>query len=189
MVIVLPRTTALTANQRPHWRKKAVLTRDLRTRGRLAWLNAGLAPMDRAHLVVTLAWHDARRRDANNWQPTVKGLAWNAAKTRCPNGHPYDRADGGARPRRRLGKVKERTPKPKATTKPETPKPKPASNLPEGWFKPSPKIEHETRPRMEEQINVVILGHTLPTPEQLHLARRHMEKRAPDLLEMLGLAS
>ena len=43
MVIVLPRTAALTSNQRPHWRKKAALTRDLRTRGRLAWLNAGLA--------------------------------------------------------------------------------------------------------------------------------------------------
>ena len=74
MVIILPRAAALTANQRLHWRAKAERTRALRTRGRLAWRNAGLAPMDRAHLVVTLAWHDARRRDANNWQPTVKGL-------------------------------------------------------------------------------------------------------------------
>ena len=69
------------------------------------------------------------------------------------------------------------------------PRPKPASNLPEGWFKPSPKLEHQTRPRMEEQINVVILGHTLPTPEQNRLARRHLERNAPDLLEMLGLVS
>lgn len=89
-----------------------------------------------------------------------------------------------------LGKVKERTPKPKAAPKPETPKAaRPASNLPEGWFKPSPKIEHQTRPRMEEQINVVILGHTLPTREQNRLARRHLERNAPDLLEMLGLVS
>ena len=74
MILTIPRAAALTANQRPHWRKKAALTRDLRTRGRLAWRNAGLAPMDRAHLVVTLAWHDARRRDANNWQPTAKAI-------------------------------------------------------------------------------------------------------------------
>jgi len=74
MIVTLPRAAALTANQRPHWRKKAALTRDLRTRGRLAWLYAGLAPMDRAHLVVTLAWHDARRRDPGNWAPTVKAL-------------------------------------------------------------------------------------------------------------------
>ena len=74
MIVTIPRAAALTANQRPHWRKKAALTRDLRTRGRLAWLNAGLASMDRAHLTVTLAWHDARRRDANNWAPTAKAL-------------------------------------------------------------------------------------------------------------------
>ena len=74
MIVTLPRTAALTANQRPHWRKKAALTRDLRTRGRLAWNTSGLAAMDRAHLVVTVAWHDARRRDANNWQPTAKAL-------------------------------------------------------------------------------------------------------------------
>lgn len=74
MVIILPRAAALTANQRPNWRKKAALTRDLRTRGRHAWNTSGLAAMDRAHLVVTLAWHDARRRDAGNWSPTVKAL-------------------------------------------------------------------------------------------------------------------
>lgn len=77
--------------------------------------------------------------------------------------------------------------KPKAAPKPKADKP--ASNLPEGWFKPSPKIDNQPRPRMEEQINVVILGHTLPTPEQEHMARRHLERHAPDLLEMLGLVS
>ena len=74
MILTIPRAAALTANQRLHWRAKAERTRALRTRGRHAWLNAGLAPMDRAHLTVTLAWHDARRRDPGNWSPTAKAL-------------------------------------------------------------------------------------------------------------------
>lgn len=74
MIVTIPRSSALTANQRPHWRTKATLTRDLRTRGRIAWRLADIAPMDRAHLTVTLAWHDNRRRDAANWHPTVKAL-------------------------------------------------------------------------------------------------------------------
>ena len=74
MILTIPRAAALTANQRLHWRAKAERTRALRTRGRIAWQQSGLTPMDRAHLTVTIAWHDARRRDANNWQPTVKGL-------------------------------------------------------------------------------------------------------------------
>ena len=74
MILTLPRAAALTANQRLHWRAKAERNRALRTRGRIAWLNAGLASMDRAHLTVTLAWHDARRRDVSNWAPTIKGL-------------------------------------------------------------------------------------------------------------------
>ena len=76
--------------------------------------------------------------------------------------------------------------------KPKAPKAKtdkPTSNLPDGWFKPSPKVEHRPRAAMEEQINVVILHHAPPTDAQLHMARRHLERHAPDLLEMLGLVS
>ena len=74
MILTIPRQSALTSNQRGHWRKRAELARVLRIKGRNAWLDTHQPPMDRAHLTVTIAWRDGRRRDVSNWAPTVKAL-------------------------------------------------------------------------------------------------------------------
>lgn len=72
VAITIPRSLALTANQRLHWQPQRERTRQLR---QLGLINASkLGAFDRAHLTVTLAWHDAHRRDPANWYPTVKAL-------------------------------------------------------------------------------------------------------------------
>lgn len=62
----------LTANQRMHWRKKAAITKDVRTAARLA---AHRIP-DLGRCEVTLTWFvkDRRRRDADNLISTLKPL-------------------------------------------------------------------------------------------------------------------
>lgn len=73
----------------------------------------------------------------------------------------------------------------------QTPKPKPASNLPPGWFKPSPKPARPARENNEEMINVIALTN-MPTtpPEQVAALKRWLTRRGDaDVLEMLGLAS
>jgi crossover junction endodeoxyribonuclease RusA len=62
----------LTANDRPHWTKRADVTREWRT---LAWAQAKRAhipPLERAHILVEWLPPDRRRRDPANAGPMGK---------------------------------------------------------------------------------------------------------------------
>lgn len=63
-------TPPLTANQRLHWRKRAELTRQVRTA--TAYMASEIPELERC--AVTLTWYvaDKRRRDADNLVPTLK---------------------------------------------------------------------------------------------------------------------
>ncbi|MCL2089878.1 MAG: hypothetical protein FWH11_01410 [Micrococcales bacterium] len=69
---------ALTSNQRLCWQERARRTSDLRMTG-VIYARRAMVPLDgpgftRAHLTVTFAWPDRRRRDPANWHPTLKAL-------------------------------------------------------------------------------------------------------------------
>lgn len=72
--IPIRRDVLLTANQRLHWRRKAERTKSIRTIAHvLALAEGGSKPFPgRVHLTVSIAWPDARRRDAGNLHPTLK---------------------------------------------------------------------------------------------------------------------
>lgn len=62
----------LNANQRLHWRRRAELTKNLRT---LVWLlarDAGVPALRRAHVVAEYRPPDRRRRDVHNLYPSAK---------------------------------------------------------------------------------------------------------------------
>lgn len=63
---------ALSANGRVHWAVRKARTKALREKSKLLTRAAGIPPMSRAHLTVTIAWPDRRRRDAANLSPTIK---------------------------------------------------------------------------------------------------------------------
>lgn len=65
---------ALSANGRVHWSVRKARTKVLRDKAHIATISAGIPPMSRAHLVVTVAWPDRRRRDVANLSPTFKAL-------------------------------------------------------------------------------------------------------------------
>ena len=70
-----------------------------------------------------------------------------------------------------------------------TPKPKPASNLPDGWFKPSPKAAHP-KPSTETALERVdtLLRVPVLDPHTIQTARSKLIRwGADDLLDMLGL--
>jgi len=84
----------------------------------------------------------------------------------------------------RTGTRAKATPRPAKAT--ET-----ASNLPPGWFKPSPKPARPARENNEEMVNVIALTN-MPTtpPEQVAALKRWLTRRGDDdVLAMLGLAS
>ncbi len=65
----------LNSNQRLHWRKKADLTRQVRSAAYFAAKNAHVLPCEKVR--VTLTWFVRtanRRRDADNVVPTLKAL-------------------------------------------------------------------------------------------------------------------
>lgn len=70
----IPRDLLLTSNQRHHWTKRSRATKTLRAMGYHITKQARLKPMQRARLIVTVAWPNRRRRDVSNLAPTIKAL-------------------------------------------------------------------------------------------------------------------
>lgn len=69
---LIPRDQVLTSNQRLHPHVKAKKTKALRT---LAESEAqGLRGLQPCRVIAWLAFPDRRRRDPNNWWPTIKAL-------------------------------------------------------------------------------------------------------------------
>ena len=64
---------SLTANQRLHWAEKARRTKAIRTKAAWAAFRQG-TQYTRAHVLVTVTFQDARRRDVYNWHLTVKAI-------------------------------------------------------------------------------------------------------------------
>ena len=62
----------LTANQRLHHMKRAGVVKTLRHAAAVAAASQDAPKLDRAHIVVHVAWPDRRRRDVHNVMPTVK---------------------------------------------------------------------------------------------------------------------
>jgi len=76
LTIEVPRSLLISANDRIYWREKARRTATLRSLGRAAvhW-SASVEEHGRCTLTVTITYPPlARRRDASNLAPTVKGL-------------------------------------------------------------------------------------------------------------------
>ena len=70
----LTRAQMLTANERVHHYRRAEITRALRGHALQAAHYARTKKLNRAHVTVTVAWPDRRRRDVLNLAPTVKAL-------------------------------------------------------------------------------------------------------------------
>lgn len=73
----IARAGLLTANDKPHWARKAALTKQLRRWGYLlAREGQGVARLHltRARVEFEFAYPDRRRRDRHNLAPTVKAL-------------------------------------------------------------------------------------------------------------------
>lgn len=62
----------LNANDRYHWRLRALRTAAWRDAAAWYAKAAGLPMLDRAHILAVVRFRDARRRDPANWAPTVK---------------------------------------------------------------------------------------------------------------------
>jgi len=62
----------LTANQRMHHHERARIVRILRRAAADAAASQGAPRLERAHIVVHVAWPDRRRRDAHNLYVTAK---------------------------------------------------------------------------------------------------------------------
>lgn len=74
MEVTVHAVNLLTANQRLHHQQRARATRVLRHAGCVNAHAAGIPRHERAHVTVTVAWPDRRRRDVLNIAPTVKAL-------------------------------------------------------------------------------------------------------------------
>lgn len=73
----ISRANLLTANDKPHWARKAALTKQLRRWGYLLGREGqGVARLHltRARVEFEFAYPDRRRRDRSNLAPTVKAL-------------------------------------------------------------------------------------------------------------------
>lgn len=73
----IARANLLTANDKPHWARKAALTKQLRRWGYLlAREGQGVARLHltRARVEFEFAYPDRRRRDRHNLAPTVKAM-------------------------------------------------------------------------------------------------------------------
>lgn len=73
----ISRANLLTANDKPHWGRKAALTKQLRRWGYLLGREGrGVARfhLTRARVVFEFAYPDRRRRDRHNLAPTVKAM-------------------------------------------------------------------------------------------------------------------
>lgn len=64
----------LNANERTHWARRSRLSREWRER--TCWLakGGGIPPLQRASVVIYIAFGDNRRRDVGNYQPTAKAI-------------------------------------------------------------------------------------------------------------------
>lgn len=69
---LIPRDLVLTSNQRLHPMVKAKKTKALRELARVE--AEGLRGLQPCRVIAWLAFPDRRRRDPNNWWPTVKAL-------------------------------------------------------------------------------------------------------------------
>ncbi|GGY13007.1 hypothetical protein GCM10010384_18270 [Streptomyces djakartensis] len=69
-VALPPRLELLNANQRPHFHRRAEITRVLR---RAAWAaSRGLPHLERVHIIGVLHPDSRQRRDPANWYPSFK---------------------------------------------------------------------------------------------------------------------
>lgn len=79
ITVDVPREWLLNANQRMHWRAKALKTSSLRGAGRIdahyakKWIHVTPFP-GRMACTVEVQWPDRRRRDVHNLMPTVKPI-------------------------------------------------------------------------------------------------------------------
>lgn len=77
IVMAIPDTvkrSLLNANERTHWRRRSELSREWRER--TCWLAkaVGIPRLQRASVVIYIAFGDKRRRDVGNYQPTAKAI-------------------------------------------------------------------------------------------------------------------
>lgn len=70
----IPSTLLLSANRELHWAPKAQRKADLRRLGQAKGLKRGVRLNAPVTLAIHLGYPDARRRDAENYAPTVKAL-------------------------------------------------------------------------------------------------------------------
>lgn len=63
-----------TSNQRLHWAVKMKLTKNARSKARLAAVEAGLPHVDRAHVTAWISYPRASKADPSNAAPCVKAL-------------------------------------------------------------------------------------------------------------------
>lgn len=73
----IPKQRVLTSNRRQHWRAKADAVRLARGHAAALWdsrRRKGHQPLTSAHCTAYLTFPDRRRRDANNYEPTIKPL-------------------------------------------------------------------------------------------------------------------
>ena len=74
-VVIEPPCAFINANERPHYREKAKLTKAWRTAAADA-INAGFFPdhYERAHITIHYRLADNRRREVSNLHPTSKAI-------------------------------------------------------------------------------------------------------------------
>lgn len=75
LILTIPRTWWMNANDRIHWAKRRQLTANLRVRARVAAMQDRLPRgLDRVHITAHITYPDRRVRDVGNAAPTVKAL-------------------------------------------------------------------------------------------------------------------
>lgn len=83
MIVDVPAADLLTANQRLHRMVAAKRVKRLRTAGQINAREQNVGHYDRAHVTITVAWPDRRRRDVLNIAPTAKALIDGMTAANC----------------------------------------------------------------------------------------------------------
>ncbi|MGV3564186.1 MAG: hypothetical protein ACO1ON_12990 [Nocardioides sp.] len=75
LTVEIPRTWWMTSNDRWHWAKRRQVVANVRVRGRVAAMQAGLPRgLEKVRIVAHMTYPDRRARDAHNAMPTLKAL-------------------------------------------------------------------------------------------------------------------
>jgi len=67
-----PGLVLLTANERPHWSRRAAVTGSIRVAAATLARAARIPPAEQAWITVVLHPHNRRRLDPHNWGPSAK---------------------------------------------------------------------------------------------------------------------